>query len=366
MQGITLAFLFSSLLSAQDPYRYLPALECREFDSCLRELTAQAGPAKVVATTVYLADIADYAAMNRAYERYFAPDLNDGLKPARNTIQARLPNGQRMSLNAILYDGPARLQGLTPPGVTNLVPITPAIRTPDRLFIAGILGRDSNSGAIPSTPAAQIDLCLSRLANVLKTAHVAPSQVLQLTVYHTASIPRPPLEAALSAYFGPNHGVAFTILEVPALALGAQVGLNGIADASRDYFQDVTSIDRLLAALFASISGPAGQARDWDRLRYLLHPTARFQAVRPQGGIATLTVDDYIARNARALVEQGFYEIETSRKLEVYEAIAHALVGFAIKRTPDGPVLRTGTNSLQLYWDGTRWWVMNIYWDNAR
>jgi 2-iminobutanoate/2-iminopropanoate deaminase len=50
--------------------------------------------ADVVKTTVYLVDLADFAAMNQAYERRFSGDF-----PARSTIQvAALPRGARVEI----------------------------------------------------------------------------------------------------------------------------------------------------------------------------------------------------------------------------------------------------------------------------
>ncbi len=207
------------LLLAAD-FTHVPAIYCSQFQQCLDQLPQ----GKVAATTVFLADIADYAAMNQVYEKRFP-----GLKPARNTVQVQLPAGMRMALNATIYNGPAELKGLTPPNVTNVVPITPGILTPGRLFIAGILGRDSNTGKIPDSSEAQIDLCLTRLRNVLATANLTPADMAQATVYHTGAIPRELIDTKLKQYFGPAPTLAITILEVPALALGARIGLNGIA-----------------------------------------------------------------------------------------------------------------------------------------
>jgi hypothetical protein len=38
---------------------------------------------------------------------------------------------------------------------------------------------------------------------------------------------------------------------------------------------DVKSMDAIIAALYEVISGPAGQQRDWDRMRNLFVPGAR-------------------------------------------------------------------------------------------
>jgi 2-iminobutanoate/2-iminopropanoate deaminase len=51
----------------------------------------------VVKTTVFLADMSDFAAMNEVYARYF-----DGTKPARATVQAaRLPRDAKVEIECI-------------------------------------------------------------------------------------------------------------------------------------------------------------------------------------------------------------------------------------------------------------------------
>jgi 2-iminobutanoate/2-iminopropanoate deaminase len=53
--------------------------------------------ADVVKTTVFLADMGDFAAMNETYGRFFASD-----PPARSTVQAaRLPRDARVEIDAI-------------------------------------------------------------------------------------------------------------------------------------------------------------------------------------------------------------------------------------------------------------------------
>ena len=55
----------------------------------------------VVKTTVYLADLADFQAVNEVYGRHFGTH-----KPARSTIQAAaLPKGARVEIDAIAVKG---------------------------------------------------------------------------------------------------------------------------------------------------------------------------------------------------------------------------------------------------------------------
>ena len=74
----------------------------RVFDN-LAAVLAGAGLslADVVKTTVYLADMADFQAMNEAYARQFADAA-----PARTTIAAAgLPKGARVEIDAIAIGG---------------------------------------------------------------------------------------------------------------------------------------------------------------------------------------------------------------------------------------------------------------------
>lgn len=56
---------------------------------------------RVVKTTVYLVDMADFPAMNEVYARHFGSH-----KPARSTIQAAaLPRGVRIEIDAVARTG---------------------------------------------------------------------------------------------------------------------------------------------------------------------------------------------------------------------------------------------------------------------
>ena len=58
----------------------------------------------VVKTTVFLKDMADFAAMNEVYARYFAP--TDVVPPARSTVQvAALPRDARVEIECIALAG---------------------------------------------------------------------------------------------------------------------------------------------------------------------------------------------------------------------------------------------------------------------
>ncbi len=159
-------------------------------------------------------------------------------------------------------------------------------------------------------------------------------------------------------------------LTLPGLALAQQPSPTGGAVPAAD-LADVRSVDAIVAALYDVISGPAGAPRDWDRFRSLFLPEARLTptGVRPDDGSAWaryLTTEDYIGRSGPVLEGRGFVEQEIGRITERFENIAHAFSTYESRWTPEGDVFQRGINSIQLLWDGERWWIVNIMWRGVR
>jgi len=130
---------------------------------------------------------------------------------------------------------------------------------------------------------------------------------------------------------------------------------------------DVESVDALVKALYDVISGPAGKARDWDRMRSLFHPEARLvPLVKGKDGMRTvlLTVDDYVRRSGPMLERDGFFEQEVARRTDDFGQMAHVFSTYEARRGTDDaqPFLR-GINSIQLVQTGGRWWVLQIMWE---
>ncbi|MBL6802871.1 MAG: Rid family detoxifying hydrolase [Cyanobacteria bacterium] len=63
---------------------------------------ADASPAQVVRTTVFLADLADFQTVNKIYAEVFG----DGVSPARACVQvAALPKGARVEIDCVAWLG---------------------------------------------------------------------------------------------------------------------------------------------------------------------------------------------------------------------------------------------------------------------
>ena len=133
--------------------------------------------------------------------------------------------------------------------------------------------------------------------------------------------------------------------------------------------KDVESIDAIMAALYNVISGPAGE-RDWNRFRSLFLPEARMGAARkkPDGTFSatTFTPDGYVERAGGYFKEHAFYESELSRKTEQFGQEAHVFSTYESRNAPGEKPFARGINSLQLFNDGKRWFVVSIFWDEER
>ena len=63
----------------------------------------------------------------------------------------------------------------------------------------------------------------------------------------------------------------------------------------------------------------------------------------------------------------GFYEREVARRVDQFGHIAHAFSTYVASGDPDNrEPLGRGINSIQLWFDGQRWWVMSLLWDDER
>lgn len=129
---------------------------------------------------------------------------------------------------------------------------------------------------------------------------------------------------------------------------------------------DVASIDSIIAALYAVISGEAGAPRDWDRLRSLFLPGATMGAAgrTPEGQFRTrlMSANDYIARVGPMFAKEPFYEREIGRKVERFGPIASVMSAYDSRRAADAAPFDRGVNAIHMVHDGQRWWVVSIYW----
>jgi hypothetical protein len=137
---------------------------------------------------------------------------------------------------------------------------------------------------------------------------------------------------------------------------------------------DVASIDAIINAAYDVISGTAGKKRDWNRERSLFLPGAHLMPTVREPGVAVsgdktrpqmLDVEGFIERSASYFEKNGFFEKEIAHRTEEFGQIAHVWSTYESRHNADDPEpFMRGINSIQLFYDGNRWWIVSIYWQN--
>jgi hypothetical protein len=130
---------------------------------------------------------------------------------------------------------------------------------------------------------------------------------------------------------------------------------------------DVDTLDHILAAVYDSISGPAGP-RDWDRFRSLFYPGAHLipTFVDPTTKKPTarfLTPDEYAQRGQAFFDKEGFFEVAVANRIDQWDRIAHVWSTYESRHAKGEKPFARGINSMSLFFDGQRWWIVQIMWD---
>lgn len=131
---------------------------------------------------------------------------------------------------------------------------------------------------------------------------------------------------------------------------------------------DVLTIDGIIKAFYETISGGKNQPRQWSRDKTLYTPDIRFVAMSEENGKIRANVmnhDQYVNGSNEFFVKEGFTEREINRITRRFGNIAHVFSVYEYS-TEDKKISGRGVNSIELFWDGARWWISAVSWDEER
>lgn len=125
--------------------------------------------------------------------------------------------------------------------------------------------------------------------------------------------------------------------------------------------EDVSSIDGVMRAFYEVVNVAPDAPRQWARDRTLYAPWIHFVAIGSK-----LTVFDHpsFVAQAEPLMREGFREPELRRIVHRYGNIAHVASSYELLRRSDGSRYARGVNYIQLYFDGQRWWIASVVWQD--
>ena len=134
---------------------------------------------------------------------------------------------------------------------------------------------------------------------------------------------------------------------------------------------DEQAIGAVIDEMYAMISGPKGP-RDWSRQAKCFLPEARQVRTwvddegRPQK--LSMSLAEYSANTQPFFDGNDFFEVETTRRIDLFGNMAHVWSGYEARRTPDeDPPERRGINSIQLFRDPDAGWrIIHMILDNQR
>lgn len=131
--------------------------------------------------------------------------------------------------------------------------------------------------------------------------------------------------------------------------------------------EDVSSPEAIVKADLECISGGVGVPRQWGRDVSLYDRHGFFVATRtdPKTGkvmVRSETVQEYIDRDDASLVRDGLTERELAHHVYRFGNVATVYSSYEAK-TAAGKVVGRGVNIYQVYFDGKRWWIASVVWD---
>ena len=132
---------------------------------------------------------------------------------------------------------------------------------------------------------------------------------------------------------------------------------------------EVASIDGVVNAIYESISFGESEKPDMMRFRSLCSPTAPFIRIR-HDSVDKMNIESFISSFQERVdtgILKSFYEKEIFRKTHRYGSIAQVFSTYEKGMNTDDPDSSVrGINSIQLYYDGERWWISCLIWEDER
>ncbi|CAN5348969.1 hypothetical protein BH09BAC6_BH09BAC6_27850 [soil metagenome] len=136
------------------------------------------------------------------------------------------------------------------------------------------------------------------------------------------------------------------------------------------YGDNVSTLDGMIKAYYDVVTVKKGGTVSYERDSLLHVPNAHVGAAGydKQGKlrISYMTLKEYHRRSDASLSRDGFDEREIARKVEKFGSIYHVWSTYESRNTADGPVIERGINSIELFNDGKRFWILAWFYDGER
>ncbi|MCB4800171.1 hypothetical protein [Neotamlana laminarinivorans] len=144
-------------------------------------------------------------------------------------------------------------------------------------------------------------------------------------------------------------------------------------DKSLSYPEKVKTLDATVKNLYKVISGEKGEERDWKLFKYFFTNDAKLiLTLKDKDGKPYpkyMSPADYIKSSGTWIVKNGFIEREIHREVHIFGNMAQVFSTYECYESinDEKPFMR-GINSIQLFNNEERWYIVNLQWtqENAK
>ena len=142
------------------------------------------------------------------------------------------------------------------------------------------------------------------------------------------------------------------------------------AQVTTKFGDNVSTLDGIMKAYYDVVTVKKGEKASYERDSLLHWPNVNvgMTNVNKNGKLSFqyMSLKEFHRLSDPFLEKEGFYEREISRKVEHFGAIYHVFSTYESRATAEGPVTERGINSIELYNDGTRFWILGWFFDAER
>ena len=136
------------------------------------------------------------------------------------------------------------------------------------------------------------------------------------------------------------------------------------------YGDQVNTLGGMMKAYYDVVTVKPGEKVSYERDSLLHFPGAQvgWSQIGKDGKpfLTMVSLKEYHRLSDPYLEKDGFDEKEISRKVEKFGNIYHIWSTYESRNKPGGEVIERGINSIELFFDGTRFWILSWVFDSER
>ncbi|HEX3384851.1 MAG TPA: hypothetical protein VHS53_06675 [Mucilaginibacter sp.] len=130
---------------------------------------------------------------------------------------------------------------------------------------------------------------------------------------------------------------------------------------------DVGTLDGIIKAYYDVVSVKKGEKVSYERdsLLHIADVRVGSAGIDAKGHpvLHYTTLLQYHKESDAYMEKNGFYERETARQVLNIRNIYHVWSSYLERNEPGGRIIGQGINSIELYYDGNRFWILGWFYD---